>query len=626
MKKLLSIALVTLILLSAVPLSVSANVDFLPLTSAVEEEILSGAEALIEKIKNTPNNTYTPAAGANTYYVSNSGNKNNDGLTEDSPIPLSKFLSLINAKKLVPVGSVFLFKRGETFRLNGNSISPKIVGGLTFSAYGEGDKPRFINSVAAEGENNWVLTETPNVWKYTGRSLVSAKDIGNIVINGGEGWGIKVTRKNAAEAIRVDIGMVFNGYESFMSGADPADGTGNKFSPFRRNTRFIDQRNLSNNLEYYHNYNDNTLYMYFDKGNPGEVFDSIELTMRGNIISIGSFEAQNYIIDNLAFAQTGSHGISLSCSKNCTVKNCTFEWIGGSIQHPEYYANSSGDCWIRYGNAVQNWNSCENFTIDNCYATQVYDCGFTTQYNHNSTTDVLMKNIKITNTVTSYSNSGPEVWLTNTKTAGTKNYDWAVEDLDVSGNYVLYGGYGWGHQRHNKDSNFFYGAVQNDVITTYENCNYHDNYFFKARHTGIKARYSKSEGTRNGGHDFYDNVFVMGKGLTLVQTGANYDDCTGSNLFYSYNKSTITTLVNNGFFQGSTFYYYELKDDAKCDLEKVDLGQDVRNPYPSDPAYNTGHSHITPENAADYVADNFENITYALTLALATLVVLRILL
>ncbi len=632
MKKLLSIALVALILLSAVPLSVSA-VDYLPLTSNVEEEILSGAEALIAKIENMPNNTYTPSGSGKTYYVSNSGKSTNSGTSQNSPISFDKFMELISSTNSVAVGSVFLFKRGDTFRLNGTELKPKIVGGLTFSAYGEGAKPKFMNSIAAEGEENWELTSTPNVWKYVGEfsdQLDYQKDIGNIVFNGGEGWGIKVVRKNASEAIRVDLGKVFNGYEAFMSGGDPADDTGLKFSAFRHNTPFTDQSNLSNNLEYYHNYDDSTLYLYFNKGNPGKMFDSIELVLRGNMIYIGSSEAQNYTIDNLAFVNTGSHGVSFNKSQNCTVKNCTFEWIGGSIQHPERYANSSGDCHIRYGNAVQNWDSCTNFTVDHCYATQIYDCGFTSQYNNNSTVTVLMDGISITNTVTSYSNSGPEVWLTNTLREGYDNYKWSVKNLDVSQSYVLYGGYGWGHQRYNKDSNFFYGGLQNDYVTTYENCNYHDNYFFKARHTGIKARYAKSAGTANGGHNFNNNVFVMGEGQTLVQTGENLADCTGTSTFYTYNQSTVTNLVNNGFFTGSTFYYYDLADSTELDVEKMDLGQDVRKPYPHISVEDLDYILITASNMSSYASSvqsknyngimvNYAALTSAVTLPLSSM-------
>ncbi len=573
-------------------------VKYAPLTSTLEDEILSGADALIEEILNTPNNSYSPTGSGKTYYVSTSGSSSGSGTSQSAPITLDRLKTLLSNKS-IPAGSVILFKRGDTFRTNG-TIKPT-VSGLTLAAYGEGAKPRLYNSVAGEGEGNWERTETKHVWKFAAQTFLKGNDIGNIVFNGGEGWGIKVCKYNKETDLRVDIGRVFNGYESYMSGGNPVSDDGNNFSPYKDSTPFIDQSDLSNNLEFYHNWDDNYLYLYYDKGNPGKVFDSIEIARGGHLLYAGGGEAQNLTIDNLAFAHTGSHGIGIQNSSDCTIKNCTFEWIGGSLQYPERYedtgaSDSASSGRTRLGNAVENWGSCQNYVIDHCYATQIYDCCFTTQYSigySDEITDdnatILMKNISITNTVSSYSNSGPEVWLTNSsQNANTENCTWTLQNLEATSNYVLYGGYGWGHQRYNKDSNFFYGATQNDSVTNFINCEYHDNYFFKARHTGIKSRYAKNvrEGMQNGGYNFRDNTFVMAEGLTLVQTGSNLADCTGNNTWYKYDQPTITQLLQNGFFTGSDFYYYNLEDSRECALEIVDLGEDVYYAYPYDPDYN----------------------------------------
>ena len=554
-----------------------------PLTNSVENAILSGADELIQDILDAPNNSYTPTGSGKTYYVSEKlGNSTNNGTSQSAPITIARLKTLLSNNS-IPEGSVILFKRGELFRANGTI---KLTApGLTLSAYGEGEKPKIYNSIAGEGKSNWTRTSTMHVWKFTGKSLTKNQDVGNIVFNNGEGWGIKVSKKNKTENLRVDIGTVFNGYESFMSGGDPADASGNSFSPYRQSTPFTDQRDLSNNLEFYHNWDDNTLYLYYDKGNPGKVFDSIEIAIGSNLLYMGSAEAENVTVDNISFAHTGRHGIGMQYGKNILIKNCTFAWIGGSLQYPENY--ETGDSGkTRLGNAVENWGSCSNYTIDHCYATQIYDCCFTTQYSigtndsiTSSNSLVKMSDVTFTNTVSSYSNSGPEVWLTNSSQYATSdNCDWSIKNLEATNNYVLYGGYGWGHQRFNKDSNFFYGAVQIDNTTLYENCEYYDNYFFKARHTGIKARYAKKDGRENSGYDFHDNTFVMAEGLTILQTGNNLDDCSGTTTHYKYDQATISSLVANGFFPGSDFYYYDIAD-AGLPTSGAE--------YPSDPNYDS---------------------------------------
>ncbi|MBQ4136966.1 MAG: dockerin type I repeat-containing protein [Clostridia bacterium] len=558
-------------------------VKYAPLTASVENAIVSGADDLIEEILNTPNNSYTPTGNGNTYYVSEElGKSYNSGTSESSPITMERLKSLLS-ESAIPEGSVILFRRGEIFRANGTI--KLTASGLTLSSYGEGEKPRIYNSIAGEGKSNWVRTSDMHVWKYIGRTFTKNQDVGNIVFNNGEGWGIKVSKKNKTENIRVDIGLVYNGYESFMSGGDPADATGNSFSPYRHSTPFIDQRDLSNNLEFYHNWDDNTLYLYYDKGNPGKLFDSIEIAAFSNLLYVGSGQSKNVTIDNIAFAHSASHGIGAQYAKNFTVKNCTFAWIGGALQFPDNY--ETGDSGkTRLGNAVENWGSCSDYTIDHCYATQIYDCCFTTQFSigysdsiTSSNSNIAMSNITFTNTVSTYSNSGPEVWLTNmSQNATSDNCNWSIKNLEATNNYVLYGGYGWGHQRYNKDSNFFYGAVQNDLVTVYENCNYYGNYFFKARHTGIKARYAKEAGRQNSGYDFRDNTFVMAEGLTILQTGNNLTDCSGSNTHYKYDQATITTLVANDFFPECDFYYYDIADAGLPTPEKE---------YPYDPNYDS---------------------------------------
>ena len=69
-----------------------------------------------------------------TYYVSNDGCDENDGL---SPQTAWKTLLKVSEADLLP-GDGVRFRRGDLFR-----GSLKTCPGVTYAAYGEGDKPKF---------------------------------------------------------------------------------------------------------------------------------------------------------------------------------------------------------------------------------------------------------------------------------------------------------------------------------------------------------------------------------------------------------------------------------------------------------------------------------------------------
>ena len=494
-------------------------IEYLPLTNDAEDEILSGAESLKKKIINSESISPDSISGT-VYYVSNNGNDNNSGTSPENALAT---ISAVNALALNPGDGVF-FERGSLFR--GPTLSMKA--GVTYSSYGKGDKPKIWRSIDGVGKDKWHQTPYKNVWQFE-TAFSRSEDIGNIIFNGGKAWGIKIIKED--DNTRQNQDLVYNGYESFVSSG---------------NMPFIDERDLSNELEFWHSTNDGNVYLYYSHGNPGELFDSIELSRKGHCAGGSS---DNVTVDNIAFGYTGSHGIGTSNAKNFKVQYCTFEFVGGSLQ----YTDGRG---TRYGNAVENWASCDGFVIDHCYATQTYDCCYTTQWQGSgSTSDIIMQNVVFSNTVSEYSNSGPEVWLAANDNDTTHTY--MIKDMDAYNNYVLYGGYGWSHQRPNKDGNFFYGGYAG-ATTVFDNVTYHDNIFFKATHLAVKARYSK----KGYGYDFTNNVFVMAEGQQMVATGTNLNDCSGQVMRYKYNERDLKTLVYYGFFTDSTFYHYDIENAA----------------------------------------------------------------
>ena len=137
-----------------------------------------------EKVNEIRNSASDYTVNGTVYYVSESGNDSNSGKTETTAW---KTLSKVNSVSFAS-GDVVLFKRGDTFR--GQLV---LKDGVTYSAYGEGNKPHIYGSAAnAANTSDWTLLNgTENIWVYKNKLL----DVGYIVLNSGEETAIKVAPK-----------------------------------------------------------------------------------------------------------------------------------------------------------------------------------------------------------------------------------------------------------------------------------------------------------------------------------------------------------------------------------------------------------------------------------------------
>ncbi len=391
--------------------------EYVPMPTGLDGKTLTEQEMLdkyrghtdwkIAEIRTTQDNI-KPAKGGTAYYVSSiNGSYKNDGLSPEKP--LAKLADLGKIKYQLKAGDVVYFERGSVFR--GQLIAE--VEGVTYAAYGEGNKPEFYASpgnAAQKGE--WVETETKNVYKYS--LNLHGKDVGTIVFDGGKQHGIKCV-------IRTENG-----------GATYNNTTGERFKTYN---------DLKHNLHFYHNYNGSGyLYLYCKDGNPSDVFDSIELNVKQNIISV---KADNVTFDNLCLKYGGAHGIGAGTRKNLKVTNCEFGWIGGSIQAEGIFGRKYG---TRYGNAVEIYGGCDNFSVSNCYFYQIYDAAVTFQYSTDGTSEIKMKNVNFSNNVMEYCNYSFEYFLTG----GSYNTSY-IENVKVTDNLMWYTGYGLCEQRPDKD-------------------------------------------------------------------------------------------------------------------------------------------------------------------------------
>ena len=437
-----------------------------------------------------------------------SNSTSNYGEDPEKPVSYSRFLTINNT---LEKGATVFFKRGDVFRIT-NAMQAKNY--VTYTSYGVGNKPKFIASIDGSDAENWIRTKYENVWLYNQKLLGLENDVGHIKINGGKLWGIKVSAQNHTDN-RVNNGYVYNG-RTFISGMDGTLQNG---------------KGLVNDLEFWHDYANGKLYLYCADGNPGEVFDNIEIANKGHAIQAYT----GAVVDNLYITGAGSHGVSMGTVKDVTVSNMHLEWIGGSIQNLSLDATTqTGGTPVRYGNAIEVYGSASNFTIKNSFCDRIYDCCFTVQNQGAVTFD----NVLMYDNVARYSNTGLEVW----QSGGITN------NMHLHHNYTLFSGYGWSHQRPNKDGNFFYGGI-GIRGTTFTNNSVDNNINILA--SNIALFVSELGSTR---YNFNNNVYVMGENKIYTNAPANTEGY-GTPEIIPYNYSSIQNVVSQGTDKGSVFYY-----------------------------------------------------------------------
>lgn len=333
------------------------------------------------------------------YYFAADGDDSNDGMSPEKPMRSIEKLNKLELKHSDGV----MFRRGDMFR--GKIMARR---GVTYSAYGEGAKPRIYGSpcdAAVEGE--WVATDVPNVYMY---DQELADDVGTLVFNEGESNAIKILKVYHAD------GTTTNVYtdEPFAGGCD-----------------------LKRDLDFFHDYRDEKrLYLCSTEGNPSERFRSIELLTKGNIISA----ADSVHIDNLCIMYGGSHGIGSGTTKSLRVTDCEIGWIGGSMLLP---APPTGGRDARYGNGIEIYGGCGEFVVDNCYIYQCYDTGITNQNQEDvSDSSRTMRNVSFTNNLVELCEISIEYYLG----AQLKPTESIIEDFLIEGNILRQAGYGWGCQ------------------------------------------------------------------------------------------------------------------------------------------------------------------------------------
>lgn len=325
--------------------------------------------------------------GGNVYYIATNGNMDADGLSERFPVPFEK-LSFLPLKE----GDTVLFRRGDVFR---GKISA--AGGVTYSAYGEGEKP-VINGSAMNyaDETLWTETEYPNVYLLK----EPVRNAGIIVLN-----------------YTYEPGNFFE-----LTARHRTAGAGG----------FSGAQDLHEDTEFFSDLKTDKLYFYSTHGNPGAYYRSIDIGTCGDVIRVHQW-TNNVTVDNLHITVGGSHGVGSESTVNLTVRNCVINWIGGSI-----LTGFLGTDTVRYGNAVEIFGSADGYYVHNNWLYQIYDTGVTHQFNEVWRDHNVMQNVEYRDNLIEYCFWSIEYYNDAPgKTHTTKN-------VFIHDNFCRFNGYGWG--------------------------------------------------------------------------------------------------------------------------------------------------------------------------------------
>ncbi|MBQ7822508.1 MAG: hypothetical protein IJ391_09545 [Clostridia bacterium] len=483
--------------------------------------------------------------GGTVYYISASGNDENDGKSPESAL---KSIEKINTDGLLKAGDVVLFNRGDRFY--GILQSKPYV---TYSAYGEGAKPMLCGSIDASRSEDWERWgENPYVYKYTGyiaKNLPNAEgkyrsipsDIGNIVFNDGEYYGSRVLKYEDRD-ISIFVGN--NGLTS----------NGKEFW-YRGEKKFADANDLGHNLEFYFDYTTSELFLYSVYGNPGDVFERIDLCKKQNIVR----GASGITLDNLCLRYGAAHGMGSGTAHDVTVRNCEVGWIGGSIQH----INANG--WpTRFGNAIEIYGYTHNYKTYNCYIHQAFDCGPTIQWSGDLSKEDPQwglqkhnKNIRFYGNAIERCDSPLEVWIT-TPTKPTAERYAKLEDIRIYDNLCRYSGYGFGGFTHQKaDYNMFYGGGQTEA--EYDEAYIENNFMW---HIRLFLQFAVPTNTKKGrGFNWRNNVIIKPYGSELSLLGQDYENAKGSFKKYFYTNEELEKLIDGGAL-GENFFYHSMLTES----------------------------------------------------------------
>lgn len=465
---------------------------------AAEQALLNAAESRVQAILQSETDVTFPGQA---YYVSNDGDDTNDGKTPETAWAT---LERVNNAWLQP-GDAVLFERGGMWR--GHLYGWK---GVTYSAYGTGEKPRIYGSpesgVGAEKWNLWYEKDGVKIWNYH----TTLQDPGGIVFNDGDAMALRVySYWNGTSAVfwdspdrEFDIVEALEKDLQFYCGY-PADLADRKI-PFPA---------FDNDMH-------GQIYLRCDTGNPGALYECIEFQCPDQAIGYcGIFQCceDDVVVDNLCLMYSNTMGIASGGNNGITVQNCEVGFVGGGSHIIGYldYVPVSGE-GIRldgYGNTARN-----NY-VHNCFDGGIIlepDLQFELD-NGDISGEMIAKpwgEILIEHNVIARCNSGVMIGVHCEDDA----IPW-VEAVTIRDNDILYAGYGWSG---NADYDFTWGTADyvGNAITFWDDDYAHGTYLVEHNRLFLgKAALVHMRLTGDNAPVFTGNTYVQNRNGWLIDAG-----------------------------------------------------------------------------------------------------------
>ena len=342
-----------------------------------------------------------------TYYVSQNGNDDNDGLSPENAFKSPDAI----ADLLLDAGDAVLFERGSIFRMEETFW---MKGGVSYGAYGKGNKPAFYGSLKDYAD--------PSLWKK-----VNDKDI----------WYTEIK----TEGIKRAACITFND-DTYVG------------------VWQIDIDGLEKDGDYTHDTDKGIFYLYFEGGNPGEYFYNIEISTTDTAFLVKN--AKDINIDNITLKYFTRTGFLFGECDGISVTNCVVDWLGGAVYQYDETRYPS-----RFGNAFETWYRSEDVIVKNCWFNQIFDAAVTFQGSGDGL--ACFDNIIFEDNLIEYCSMNIEYWVGTGAGADQAH----IRDILYKGNIVRMSGYGWGGlQRCNKENqcsllgcNRKYEDLENFVIS-----------------------------------------------------------------------------------------------------------------------------------------------------------------
>lgn len=413
-----------------------------------------------------------------TYYISNNGDDNNDGLS-----PETAWATLDRAfetywpltRDLLKPGDTVLLERGSTWYISPDekegltSDAYNIVDGVTLGAYGEGARPLIRGDIhEANTPAFWEIYYDENgvkIWS----SVDALQDSNVIVFNDGESyaeevmpyWSTSLNNYCNAEGEAFDIVAALENDLNFccMLDLDSAES--------------MDLQNSTAK---------GTLYLRCDKGNPAEVFKEIAVPQAQTGLALHT-NATLVDLDIRYFTCIAAELSSYDGSSGKQVLNCEVSWCGGLISNYQPFDSGAIGVLFPYcaGGALQVSGS-EN-SVRDCY---IHHCGPMTLICSIHVDEPGMRKFEnMTHTGNLIEYCGSALHIADLSKMDYEDAEGYISNLTFSDNIIICSGEGW-VENHilqiDSENSMFFSAVENTMGASNNDGIYiTDNIFYSSR-------------------------------------------------------------------------------------------------------------------------------------------------